>query len=94
MYAIRSYYVTTEEYGIYHGTGTGECSWFDFAAKIVELAGIKAIVNPCSTDEFPRPAKRPAYSSLDNLMFRATVGDEFRQWEEALKYFIENYKEN
>lgn len=86
--------VPTEEYGIYHGTGNGECSWFDFATKIVEFAGINAKVNPCTTEEFPTPAKRPAYSSLENLMFKATVGDEFRHWEEALKCFMENYKEN
>lgn len=84
--------LTTEEYGIYHGTGNGECSWFEFTQKIVEFAGIDAVVNPCTTEEYPTPAKRPAYSSLDNMMFRATVGDEFRSWEEALKYFIENYK--
>lgn len=84
----------TEEYGIYHGTGTGECSWYDFAVKIVEFAKINAKVNPCTTEEFPRPAKRPAYSSLENMMFKVTVGDEFRQWEVALKYFIENLEEN
>ncbi len=86
--------ITSQEYGIYHGTGTGECSWFDFASKIVEYAKIDAIVNPCSTEEFPRPAKRPAYSSLENMMFKTTSGDEFRPWEQALQYFIENYKEN
>ena len=85
---------STEEYGIYHGTGTGECSWFDFATKIVEFASIKAKVNPCTTEEFPRPAKRPAYSSLENMMFKVINGDEFRQWEEALKYFIEKLEEN
>ena len=68
--------ITSQEYGIYHGTGTGECSWFDFASKIVEYAKINAIVNPCSTEEFPRPAKRPTYSSLENMMFKATSGDE------------------
>lgn len=85
---------STDEYGIYHGTGTGECSWFDFATKIIEFAKIKAKVNPCTTEEFPRPAKRPAYSSLENMMFKVINGDEFRQWEEALKYFIENLEEN
>lgn len=84
----------TEEYGIYHGTGTGECSWYDFAVKIVEFAKINAKVKPCTTEEFPRPAKRPAYSSLENMMFKVTVGDDFRQWEVALKYFIENLEEN
>lgn len=86
--------ISTHEYGTYNGTGCGECSWYDFASKIVEYAHIDATVNPCTTDEFPRPAKRPAFSSLDNMMFRTTVGDEFRPWQDALKYFIENYKEN
>ena len=84
--------LTTEEYGVYHGTGNGECSWYEFTKKIVELAGIEAEVNPCTTEEYPTPAKRPAYSSLDNMMFRVTVGDEFRPWEDALKSFIDNYK--
>jgi len=85
--------ITTQEYGVFHGTGTGECSWFDFATKIVEFAGINAVIKPCTTDEFPRPAKRPAFSSLENMMLKTTVGDEFRPWELALKYFIDNFKE-
>lgn len=84
--------VTSEEYGIYHGTGNGECSWYEFTQKIIEYAGIDADVSPCTTEEYPTPAKRPAYSSLDNMMFRCTVGDEFRHWQDALKCFMENYK--
>lgn len=80
----------TEQYGLYHCTGTGECSWYDFACKIVEYAGIPATVSPCTTAEYPTPAKRPAYSSLDNRMLRNTVGDEMRPWEEALRYFIDH----
>lgn len=82
----------SEQYGIYHGTGNGECSWFEFTQKIVELAGIDAVVNPCTTEEFPTPTKRPAYSSLDNMMFKCTVGDEFRDWQDALACFMQNYK--
>jgi len=82
----------TQEYGLYHCTGNGECSWFDFASKIVEYSKIECKVRPCTTNEFPRPAKRPAYSSLDNIMLRCTVGDEMRNWEEALKSFINNIK--
>lgn len=81
----------TEEYGIYHCTGNGECSWYDFASKIIEYAGIKATVNPCLTDDYPSPTKRPAYSSLDHMMLRCTVGDEMRYWQDALKCFMENY---
>ena len=80
----------TEEYGVYHGTGEGECSWYEFTKEIVTLAGIEATVSPCTTEEYPTPAKRPAYSSLENMMFKATVGNEFRPWREALKIFIEN----
>lgn len=82
--------LTTEEYGVYHGTGMGECSWFEFTQKIVELSKINATVSPCTTEEFPTPAKRPAYSSLENMMFKATVGDEFRPWDVALECFINN----
>lgn len=79
----------TEEYGIYHCTGNGECSWYDFANKIVEYAGIDCTVTPITSDKLIRTAKRPAYSSLDNMMLRCTVGDEMRQWQDALKMFIE-----
>ena len=79
----------TQHYGVYHCTGEGICSWYDFACKIVEYSGIQATVDPCTTQEFPRPAKRPAYSALDNTMLRCTVGDDNRPWQQALKYFIE-----
>ena len=79
----------TEEYGIYHCTGSGECSWYDFAVKIVEYSGLPGKVKPCTTEEYPTPAKRPAYSSLDNLMLRCTVGDEMRDWDVALREYIQ-----
>jgi dTDP-4-dehydrorhamnose reductase len=80
----------SEEYGVYHCTGTGECTWYDFAVKIVEFAKIDCTVTPTKSDKINRTAKRPAFSSLDNMMLRCTVGDGMRQWEEALKVFISN----
>ncbi|MDV3426285.1 MAG: sugar nucleotide-binding protein, partial [Bacillota bacterium] len=80
----------TEEYGIYHCTGSGECSWYDFASKIVEYSKINCTVTPVTSAEYKSAAKRPAFSSLDNMMLRATVGDEMRNWEDALKCFINN----
>lgn len=77
-------------YGVYHGTGNGVCSWYEFAKKIVEFAGIVSDVKPCSTEEYPTTAKRPAYSALENMMFKNTVGDEFRDWQTALKVFFDN----
>lgn len=83
----------TEEYGIYHCTGKGECSWYDFACKIVEYADINCTVSPMKSGNLNRAAKRPAFSSLDNMMLRCTVGDETRQWEEALKVFMNKIRQ-
>ena len=82
----------TEEYGVYHCTGNGECSWFDFASEILRLADFGAAALPCTSDEYPSPTKRPAYSSLDHMMLRATVGDEMRPWQDALESFIRNHR--
>ncbi|MBZ4645368.1 MAG: dTDP-4-dehydrorhamnose reductase [Clostridia bacterium] len=78
----------TEEYGLYHCTSNGECSWYDFAKKIVQNAGIKCNVIPIQSEQLQRAAKRPTYSSLDNMMLRCTIGDKMRNWEDALEYFI------
>lgn len=80
--------IDTEEYGIYHCTGKGECTWHEFAKLIIELSGEKCEVSPCTSEEYKTLARRPKYSSMDNMMFRNTVGDEMRNWEDALKSFI------
>ncbi len=71
----------SEEYGIHHRAGAGECSWFEFALEIVERAGLDCSVEPCTTAEFPRPAPRPAYSVL---------GGEQRlpSWREGLEAYL------
>lgn len=78
----------TNDYGIYHCTGEGECTWYEFAKKIVEYSGIDCVVNPCTSDEYPSPTKRPAYSSLRNLALECGVGNEMRDWCDALKEYI------
>ena len=80
--------IQTEEFGVYNCTGKGECSWYDFAKMIIELSGEKCEVKPCTSEEYKTPAKRPEYSSLDNMMLRNTVGDEMRDWQDAIKSFI------
>lgn len=80
----------TDQYGIYHCTGEGECSWYEFASEIMNLASLNCKVEPCTTEEFPRPAKRPSYSSLNNLMLKSTVGNEMRNWKDALKSFLKS----
>ncbi|OAA86978.1 dTDP-4-dehydrorhamnose reductase [Clostridium ljungdahlii] len=79
----------TCEYGIYHCSGKGECSWYDFACKIVDYAGIDCTVSPMTSEKLNRAAKRPKFSSLDNMMLRCTIDDNMRQWEDALKSFIQ-----
>jgi len=82
----------TEEYGIYHCTGEGECSWYDFAVKIAEYSGLGDTVTACTTEEynakFNVPTRRPEYSSLRNLALECTVGNEMRDWKIALKEYI------
>ena len=82
----------TDNYGIYHCTGAGEASWFEFAFLIVKCAQLDCQIVPCATDEFPREAKRPHYSALDNLMLRCTVGNEMRPWQDALSVYINKLK--
>ena len=55
----------TEKYGIYHVRNEGFMSWFDFAAMIMEKAGLPCQVLPVSSAEYPTPAKRPLNSRLD-----------------------------
>jgi dTDP-4-dehydrorhamnose reductase len=54
----------SEAYGIHHLAAQGECSWYEFAIEIFRQAGIECRVMSCTTDEFGRPAPRPAYSVL------------------------------
>lgn len=88
--------ITTDEYGVYHCTGKGECSWYDFASKIISMTGENCKVNPCSSEEYskmnPASANRPEYSSLDNMMLRCTVGDDMREWEDAIETFMNKVK--
>ncbi len=85
--------ITTQQYGLYHCTGEGVCSWYDFASEIVRLGEKSAKVNPCASSEYPQAAQRPTYSALDNMMLRATVGNDMRTWQNALGAWFEQMKE-
>ncbi len=71
--------------GIYHGTNSGQTSWYGFTRRIFELAGADPDrVLPTTTDEFPRPAPRPAYSVLGHERWREQGMQPMRPWEQAL----------
>jgi dTDP-4-dehydrorhamnose reductase len=60
--------------GTFHITDGGECTWFEFASEIVRLSGSSCRIIPCTTADFPRPARRPAYSVLDLSRTEALLG--------------------
>ena len=71
--------------GIYHGTNSGQGTWFDFAQEIFKLAGADAgRVTPISSSEYPRPAKRPSYSVLSHNAWASTSVEPLRDWRIAL----------
>jgi len=80
--------IKTSSYGTYHVTNSGICSWFEFAKCIMKLAKIEIEVKPCTSEEFPRPAKRPKYSPLENLNIRLCNFKELRHYEDALKEYL------
>lgn len=80
--------IPTDNYGVFHGTCEGLCSWADFAKKIFEMKGLSTKVDYIKTEEYPTPAKRPAYSVLDNYMFKLTTNHTFAQWEDALAEYM------
>lgn len=88
----------TDDYGTYHCTNHGVCSWADFAQAIVAGAGFDpAIVTPCSSEEYaqahPQAANRPHFSALRNQRLSQTIGDEMRPWQDALSTYLERLPE-
>lgn len=80
--------------GIYHFSNEGVCSWFDFTKKIAELAGHTSCdIEPCHSDEFPSPVKRPAYSVLDKTKIKETFRMKIPYWTDSLKACMANMKE-
>ncbi len=70
------------EYGIYHACGGGKTSWYGFAKEIYNKMNLDVNILPCTTEEFPRPARRPQYSVMDNEGL-------LRDWKLALNDYIE-----
>ena len=84
--------IWTDNYGTYHGTCEGVCSWADFTEEIFRLAGKTTKVNHITSEEykemFPNSADRPKYSVLDNYMLKITTGYIAKDWKEAIREYI------
>lgn len=77
--------------GIYHYSNEGVCSWYDFTKMIVEIAGNTSCdIQPCHSDEFPSPVKRPAYSVLDKTKVKETFGIKVPYWTDSLRKCMAN----
>lgn len=81
--------------GVYHYSNEGVCSWFDFTKMIAEYNGTtQCNIQPCHSDEFPSPVKRPAYSVLDKTKIKTVFGVEVPYWTDSLKICINNLRQN
>jgi dTDP-4-dehydrorhamnose reductase len=78
----------TEQYGIYHATNEGICSWFEFASAIMEEARLRCRVLPIPSGEYPTAAKRPMNSRLSKASLDAAGFDRLPHWRDALKRYI------
>ncbi len=79
--------------GVYHYSNEGVCSWYDFTKMIAEYAGnINCDVQPCHSDEFPSPVKRPSYSVLDKTKIKSIFQITIPYWTDSLKKCIDNTK--
>lgn len=82
--------IETGRYGLYHAGNEGACTRYEFACKIVELAGLKNCrVKPVVAAKIPMPAQRPRLEALDNYKCRLLGMKKMRSWETALKEYIE-----
>jgi dTDP-4-dehydrorhamnose reductase len=75
--------------GIVHVTNSGNCTWYEFATQIVRVSGMPTVVKPVTTAEFPRPARRPAYSVLSPDSLHA-YNIRMPEWQDALRRYLGN----
>lgn len=78
----------TENYGLFHATCEGNCSWAGFAEEIFRLAGKSMVVEAITTEEFGPQAPRPAYSILENYMLKLTTDYRFADWHDAIACYM------
>lgn len=86
------YLLPTDNYGLFHGTCEGRCSWADFTKEIFRLAGKNTVVNPVTSKQYkemnPASADRPHFSVLENYMLKLTGDYMFADWEKAIYKYI------
>ena len=79
---------------IFHYSNEGVCSWYDFALAVFEYAGMKCLVRPIETKEYPTPAVRPHYSLLNKGKIKSTFGLKIPYWRDSLRACLNQLKES
>jgi dTDP-4-dehydrorhamnose reductase len=90
-----AYLIPTDNYGLFHGTCEGVTNWADFTREIYRLAGRSTAVETVTTEQYDKNtsgivAPRPAYSVLENYMFKLTTSYMFADWEKAIAEYIKS----
>jgi len=80
--------ILTQKFGLYHLSCEGQCSWYEFARRILELAGVDAELSPVKTTDFPSTVKRPSYSVLSKGKFRS-LALSIPSWQDALSRYLQ-----
>ncbi|MDD3275631.1 MAG: dTDP-4-dehydrorhamnose reductase [Kiritimatiellales bacterium] len=79
--------------GVFHTTSEGHCSWYDLASRFLELMNVPHRIAPCTTAEYPTPAKRPANSILENAALKKLGFNQFNDWKDELARFVNQNRE-
>jgi dTDP-4-dehydrorhamnose reductase len=82
---------TTGQFGTYHCTGSGDCTWHEFASYLLERAGLTVPVERTDTAALARPAQRPAYSVLSNLLYEHVTGHRMPPWKESADRYLQSH---
>ena len=77
--------------GLYHYSNEGECTWYEFARTIAAYSGnTECEINPCTSEEYPSPVRRPSYSVLDKTRIKKAFGMSVPHWTDSLKKCLNN----
>ncbi|MAG35754.1 MAG: dTDP-4-dehydrorhamnose reductase [Dehalococcoidia bacterium] len=87
--AVRELVAAPAPFGLYHVTNAGQTTWYEFAQRTFELAGLSPDLSPISTEAFGAPAKRPPYSVLSSGRYAQVVGEGLPAWEDALERYLQ-----
>jgi dTDP-4-dehydrorhamnose reductase len=85
--------VDNKAVGVFHATGEGYCSWYEFAKTFLEMFGVPFAMEPCTTSEYPTPAKRPSNSILENYRLKELNINVMKAWQDDLNEFVKLLKE-